>query len=121
MKRKIIFANGNMFEGEWPNGQGKMIRSDGWSHEGFWKNGKRHGVGITTMPNGTIYSGKWYKNQFVINDCPEEKSRRPRLADKRRLCVVCQIIAVGKWRTCRSCSNNSKLEYPTDTIFQRWY
>ena len=121
MKEKIKLTNGKVFEGEWPNGHGKMTRPDGWSHEGFWKNGKRHGFGITIMPNGTKYSGKWYKSQLIINDCPEEKSKRPRLVDTRRLCAICQIIAVGRRKTCRSCSMNSKEEYATDTIFQMWY
>lgn len=121
MKENIIFTNGNEFKGEWPSGQGKMTRSDGWTHEGFWKNRKRHGFGITIVPNGNVYSGKWYKNQLIINDCPEEKSKRPRLADTRRLCTVCQVIAVGKRKMCYSCSKNSKEEGPTDTIFQMWY
>mgnify|MGYP002823840094 FL=1 len=121
MKEKIIFTNGNEFEGEWPSGQGKMTRPDGWTHEGFWKNGKRHGFGTTIVANGTVYSGKWYKNQLIINDCPEEKSNRPRLVDARRLCKVCQIIAVGNRKVCHSCSKNSKEDGVTDTIFQMWY
>jgi hypothetical protein len=78
----IILTSDGVYEGELkdgiPNGQGKLIRSDGDTYEGEWKNGKWDGYGIHIKnTNGTKWDGQWkeghawnltkyYKNQGIM-------------------------------------------------------
>ena len=53
---------GNVYEGEWSNGQkngfGKQtFKEDGRVYEGMWKDGQRHGFGKETFDDGTVYEG----------------------------------------------------------------
>jgi hypothetical protein len=38
---------------------GLYIWKDGERYEGEWKEGKFHGKGIKTLPDGTVYDGEW--------------------------------------------------------------
>ena len=48
-----------------PHGKGKLTQVDGTFHEGKWKNGKRHGEGITTYSNGNKYVGTFENDMRV--------------------------------------------------------
>ena len=56
---KLIFDNGNSFDGEFKNnkrhGTGLFIwAATGASYKGGWKDGVMHGKGITTNQNGEV-------------------------------------------------------------------
>jgi radial spoke head protein 1 len=71
--------NGDIYHGEWiknlKHGIGKMIYNmqgppkEGdedkkpevkvGEYQGYWENGRRHGEGVFTYPNGDVYSGWW--------------------------------------------------------------
>ena len=46
-----------------PHGFGKMIYADGNIYEGNWLNGKRSEKGRLTLTTGTIYEGEWADNK----------------------------------------------------------
>jgi hypothetical protein len=62
---KYLDGDGNMYEGEWKNGErygkGKEIKSDGAILEGEWKFGKPHGKVKYRNSKGDFYFGD-YKN-----------------------------------------------------------
>jgi uncharacterized protein (TIGR02145 family) len=70
-KGKVIFQNGDIYEGEWSgfekndfyywqiNGQGKMIYKNGDIYEGKFKNDELSGNGKMIYKNGNVYSGNW--------------------------------------------------------------
>lgn len=45
-----------------PEGLGRMIFSDGQIYEGEIKNGQREGNGVNVWPNGQVYTGSWNCN-----------------------------------------------------------
>ena len=69
--------SGDIYDGEWiknlKHGIGKMIYimkgpepKEGekpekrvGEYQGYWENGRRHGEGVFTYPNGDVYSGWW--------------------------------------------------------------
>lgn len=57
---KFYYKNGDVYDGEWKDGQrhgkGKMIYSDGY-YVGEWKNGVREGKGKDVFANGYYYEG----------------------------------------------------------------
>ena len=63
---KIIFKNGNIYEGDIvngiPQGKGKMIFVDGSIHEGNIADGKFFGKGTFINPNGKIYECNYVNN-----------------------------------------------------------
>ena len=77
LTNKIIFSNGNIYEGPYNldyikdendqtkliyvrNGIGKMTYANGSVYEGSYKNNKRDGYGKFTDPaDGTVYEGEW--------------------------------------------------------------
>ena len=62
-ERRVITDSHGRYEGEvWDgkrHGQGIMTGPDGHRYEGEWRNDRRHGRGTYTWPNGTRYEGKW--------------------------------------------------------------
>lgn len=65
---KMIYQNGNIYEGEWANdrrnGKGKQIYIDGSTYEGEWSNDSIQGKGTWIENNGKKYvgdfaNGKW--------------------------------------------------------------
>ena len=46
------------------HGKGKMIYTNGDIYEGEWKNGKRNGDGTMTYQNKTSYVGRWANDQI---------------------------------------------------------
>ena len=60
---KIVYSNGNVYEGEWedgkPNGQGTASYTNGNVYEGEWEDGERNGQGTMTYVNGDVYEGEW--------------------------------------------------------------
>jgi hypothetical protein len=63
-------ANGTvLYEGEWKDdkhsGYGKKyFPRPGDRHEGSYKNGERHGLGVYLWANGNRYSGDWSLGKF---------------------------------------------------------
>lgn len=69
--------NGDLYKGEWiknmKHGIGKMTYNMSGppkddekqpelkvgEYQGYWENGRRHGEGLFTYPNGDVYSGWW--------------------------------------------------------------
>jgi radial spoke head protein 1 len=70
--------NGDIYHGEWlknlKHGIGKMVYNMAGppkddeekkpekkvgEYQGYWENGRRHGEGVFTYPNGDVYSGWW--------------------------------------------------------------
>jgi hypothetical protein len=73
-KARVTYAGGAVFEGSFDserlkNGDGKYtwhkIPEEGEdpvpiaTYEGTYKDGRRHGVGKMTYPNGDTYQGEW--------------------------------------------------------------
>ena len=60
---KIIFKNGNIYEGQIIkgvlHGQGKLTFPNGTIYEGSFKYGKIQGKGLLLYPNGSSYEGKF--------------------------------------------------------------
>ncbi len=70
---KMIYANGDVYEGSWLNGikqgKGKMIDADGDVYEGDWVNGKHHGHGFFGFSDGEggfdeTYNGQWENDKM---------------------------------------------------------
>lgn len=51
--------------GDCINGQGIALYSDGSKYEGQFKEGKKHGQGTWTFPNGGIIEGHFEKDKFI--------------------------------------------------------
>ncbi len=77
-KGKLLFHNGNNFEGFWKegelHGEGTFFWSDGRSYKGFFKNGIPRGKGTYFLKNGLKKNGKWKdtKKIFFWEDNPSE-------------------------------------------------
>jgi len=65
--RKISFANGDLYVGNWEDGmqhgQGKYMYANGSTYEGYWRNGKYDGSGQLTVPDGSCYVGYWKEHK----------------------------------------------------------
>ena len=67
---KIIYKNGDIYEGEWENGKqskngkGRITYENGDIYEGEWKDSKRDGNGKYTYKNGDICEGLWENGQL---------------------------------------------------------
>ena len=66
-KGKIVFKNGEFYEGEFRSGHihgtGTYHFPDGGVYVGEFDEGKRKGTGTMTWPDGSTYSGKWIHNK----------------------------------------------------------
>jgi serine/threonine protein kinase len=60
-KGKFNWSNGQSYNGEWahdmPNGKGLLVFPDGGRYEGEVKNGVPHGQGVTRFKSGDVHSG----------------------------------------------------------------
>jgi 1-phosphatidylinositol-4-phosphate 5-kinase len=65
----MIKKDGSSFEGVFKNdqyhGYGVEIDVFGFKYEGNWKEGKKEGVGIQTIKNGESIRGVWKNNAPV--------------------------------------------------------
>ena len=65
---KIIFPEGEIYEGGWDsgkkNGFGTFTYSDGSKYIGEWKYGLKDGNGIKTYPDGRKYIGQWINGEI---------------------------------------------------------
>ena len=64
---KMLYKNGTKFEGEYVNnkinGFGLFTNKEGrLVYEGYWKDGKREGIGIYYCEDGATYKGEWKDN-----------------------------------------------------------
>lgn len=63
---KMIFKNGDIYEGMYlngmRNGKGKYTWKNGGWYEGEYINHKRHGFGIMHYPDKSTYQGIWFEN-----------------------------------------------------------
>lgn len=62
-KGKFIWNNGQRYSGDWahdmPNGKGSIVFANGNRYEGDVKDGMPHGQGTTRFRNGDVYTGAW--------------------------------------------------------------
>ncbi len=67
-KGRILYDNGDIFEGHFknglPNGKGRKTKADQSFYEGNYVLGKCEGQGKLVMPDGAVYDGAWADNQF---------------------------------------------------------
>ena len=67
-KGKMIWKNGDIYEGEWKNdnkeGKGIYYKNDGSKYDGYFKNGLQEGKGIMYYANGDRYEGDWVKGKW---------------------------------------------------------
>lgn len=47
------------------HGQGRYTLPNGYTFEGEFKNGKRDGLGVGTYANGKVMQGTWKNDQYV--------------------------------------------------------
>ncbi len=64
---KMVYPNGDIYEGQWinnlRNGTGSYKWPNGGIYEGDWKDGKKDGIGVFKYPDGYIYNGEWKDNK----------------------------------------------------------
>ena len=60
-----FISYGGKYKSDLPNGKGLMIYSNKDQYAGFWLNGKRHGYGEFSFPDGRIiYEGMWENDLY---------------------------------------------------------
>ena len=62
VKLKVGFAKGFPYRGGAGGGRGKYVFANGDVYEGEWKDGKQEGRGTYSFANGNVYDGKWKDN-----------------------------------------------------------
>lgn len=66
-KGKFVWANGQRYSGDWardmPNGKGTIVFANGNRYEGDVKDGLPHGQGVTRFKDGDVYSGYWLRGK----------------------------------------------------------
>ena len=64
----VLSAEGRTYEGEWRNGKGHGKGSytfpNGEKYIGEYKEGEVHGKGTLTFPDGEKYEGEWKNNKM---------------------------------------------------------
>ena len=94
-RAKCIFANGNVYVGDFQDGKihgkGEFTFADGAVYDGEWQDDERHGKGTFTFPDGAVYDGEWQDGKmhgegkytfadgnfelcFYVNDNPSGES-----------------------------------------------
>ena len=65
---RMVCTNGDVYEGEWEDGkrsgQGTITYADGSVYEGEWKDGKQNGQGTLNWADGDVYEGEWKDGQY---------------------------------------------------------
>lgn len=51
------------------DGQGKYVRPDGSTYEGYWENNLQNGFGRLTLTNGDVYEGD-FRDGKMDGYCP---------------------------------------------------
>jgi hypothetical protein len=71
----ISWRDGRVYTGGWrndpgsselPEGKGTMTWPDGHTYVGRFRNGKMHGQGKITYPNGQVVEGLWGHGEFLV-------------------------------------------------------
>ena len=66
-KGKFVWNNGQRYNGDWardmPNGRGTITFTDGSRYEGEVKDGMPHGRGSTRFKSGDVYEGNWARGK----------------------------------------------------------
>jgi hypothetical protein len=66
-KGTFIWRNGQRYSGEWrhdaPNGKGTIVFTDGSRYEGDVKDGVPQGQGVTRFKDGDVYRGGWVRGK----------------------------------------------------------
>lgn len=66
-KGKFIWSNGQRYTGDWardvPNGKGSIVFTDGSRYEGDVRDGVPHGQGTTRFKGGDVYRGAWVRGK----------------------------------------------------------
>ena len=66
-KGKFVWSNGQRYTGDWardmPNGRGTIVFADGSRYEGDVKDGMPHGRGATRFKSGDVYDGTWVRGK----------------------------------------------------------
>ena len=67
-KSRLIYSNGDYFEGEFLNGTiqgGVLVSKNGSRYEGEWENYKQNGKGKEIWEDGAEYNGRIYLGEFT--------------------------------------------------------
>lgn len=77
-KGRMIYKNGDIYEGYWKQGKKEGIGKITYAYnkstwEGNWYNDKKNGQGIIFYENGTTLPGEWKDNQIINNNQPISK------------------------------------------------
>ena len=66
-KGRFVWNNGQRYSGEWvrdmPNGRGAITFADGSRYEGDVRDGMPHGRGATRFKSGDVYEGGWVRGK----------------------------------------------------------
>ena len=66
-KGRFLWNNGQRYNGEWardmPNGRGTITFADGSKYEGDVRDGVPHGRGATRFKSGDVYDGNWVRGK----------------------------------------------------------
>ena len=73
-KGRMVCKNGDMYCGEWKNGErhgkGTYGWQDGEKYEGEFKDGERHGKAIFTYSTGEKFAEVWRSGELIEVDHP---------------------------------------------------
>lgn len=66
-KKTYIYKSQAKYTGEWRgnfrDGEGKQLWTDGALYSGNWKDGKAHGLGKFVHSDGDVYEGEWINDK----------------------------------------------------------
>jgi hypothetical protein len=97
---KLIYDNGEYYEGEWMrgkrHGKGIYVYIDGSRFEGSWENDRINGEGTSWYPNGNRYQGEWSSGR--INGRGKKLMTHTVLYGFSLIVSVVRYIILSKWR-----------------------